>query len=365
VKVPASVVASPGQWSIEFQVDSVAPSTNESATITAQLGSDIVTEILQIHASQPPFLNVPRHLFATPGTEVRFQASSSYGDATFSAASLPTGASLDPVTGTFDWVPSADQKGIYDISFIAARSQGNETMERVKLDVGSGAPAITRVTNGASHSEAAACSSGAVATLDGGWLAQDSAVSDPSGNSFQLSGTTVRINGSTVPVLYASPTRVDFQCPVSAPGSTLSIVVETPKGTSPPIEAVSQSLTPAIFSTDESGAGQGIVMHAGNAALAMVRNYRYAAQPARVGDHLVVYATGLNNLMLQAFVKIDGVEITADSITLVPGQAGVWQVSFTLSQHFAPGGDLVLSLTGLLWNGTAVSSNNTTIAIEN
>ena len=44
--------------------------------------------------------------------------------------------------------------------------------------------------------------------------------------------------------------------------------------------AVVDEVAPGLFSVDGSGAGQGLVLHAGTTEVAMVRNYRYAGRPA-------------------------------------------------------------------------------------
>ena len=202
------------------------------------------------------------------------------------------------------------------------------------------------------------------ARLSGRQMAEaGSTVSDPSGSSSKLLGTGVAINGDAVPILYASPTRVDFQCPVSAPGTGLSIIVETEQGTTQPIRTVVHSLAPGIFSADGSGSGQGAVTHAGNSNLAMVPNYRYAAQPAQTDDLLVVRATGIDGAF-RIFVNIAGVEVTPDSVDLVPGQAGVSQVSFTVPKGASSGNPVALFLTGQLWDGTLMTSNTITIATD-
>jgi uncharacterized protein (TIGR03437 family) len=357
VKVPDTVVTRPGQWSAEFQVDALAPVTDESAAITVQLGADSVTENLEIRSGRRAPLNVPSHLAIKFGNEVRLQVASPGMHGAVSATSLPLGASFDPISGLFQWIPGVDQQGTYDLPFTAAGLEGDMTTELLKLEVDSGLPVITRIVNAASRSQKAPCSPGALATIEGRWLADDSVASK------QPPGTTVQINGAAVPVLYASPTRVDFQCPDSQ-GSTLAIVVETAQGGTQPVEAAAGSLAPGIFSVDGSGSGQGAVMHAGSSNFAMVPNYRYAAQTAQAGDHLVIYATGIDGAMRIA-VNVGGIETTPDSITPLPGYPGVSQVSFTLPQSTIPGETVDLSLTGLLWDGTTTNSNRISIAIEN
>jgi uncharacterized protein (TIGR03437 family) len=365
VKLPATISTRPGQWNADFQVDAVAPFTDSSAAIIAQLGSDTVTENLEIRSNQRPLLNVPGHLFAKFGGDVQFQVSSSEAGATLSASSLPDGASFSPASGIFEWTPNASQQGTYDLVFEATAPTGGATSTHVKLVVDSGTPAIGRIVNAASHAPDAVCSPGALATVEGRWLSAGSPASEPTGASLQLAGASVRINGQAAPVLYASATRIDFQCPASAPaGTTLSVVVETAQGNTQPVETTLRDSTPGIFSVEESASGQGAVTHDRTSNLAMVRNYKYSSQPAQSGDRLVISATGIGGAM-KTFVNIGGIEVSPESVSDVPGHAGVSNVYFSVPQGISFGNAMPLYLTLQLWDGTLVTSNPVTVSIEN
>ena len=233
----------------------------------------------------------------------------------------------------------------------------------MELEVDSGASAITKVINAASHSEEAACSSGAIGRLEGRWLSEESAASDTSGSSLRLSGTAVTVNGDAVPILYASATRVDFLCPASVPGSQLEIVVETARGRSPAVQTTVRELSPGIFSIDDSGAGQGVALHDDGSRLVMVRNYRYAAQPAQPGDVITLYATGMEGVS-KASVRIGNTEVDANVLDRVPGLPGLWFLSFTIPQGGEIGNAVGLSIGGQMSNGVSVPSNQIRIAIE-
>jgi uncharacterized protein (TIGR03437 family) len=278
------------------------------------------------------------------------------------AATLPRGADFDAISGVFQWIPTADQQGTNNIAFTATGQEGSSAINHVSIEVDSGAPAATRVVNAASHSGDLVCSAGAMASVEGKWLAADS-VSDPAGTSLALVGTRIRINGGLVPILYVSPTRVDFQCPDAASDTKLSIVVETEHGTTQPIETVVSTLAPGIFTLAGSGAGQGVAMHAGTLNLAMVPNYEYAGQPAQPGDRLVIRTTGIQGAM-RTFVNINGIEVTPDSVDLIPEYAGVTQIAFTIPLSAISGNATTLSVTCQSWDGTLVTSNIATVAIE-
>jgi uncharacterized protein (TIGR03437 family) len=277
---------------------------------------------------------------------------------------LPSGASFDPELGVFDWVPNSSQQGIYDISFTVTEASGNLTTEHVKLEVDSGSPAVTRIVNAASRSTESACSPGALASIEGKWLAAGSPVSEPSGSSVQLAGTTVRVNEEAVPIVYASPSRVDFLCPNSDAGSTLSVVVDALQGSTLPVKTVVGNLSPGIFSADGTGSSQGAVTPSGNSDLVMARNYRSSSQPARPGDHLLMYVTGINGAA-ETLLNIGGIQVTPDSKIPRPRHAGVFQLDFTVPQGIGADNNTIVYLTTRFWDGKVTNSNSITIAIEN
>jgi uncharacterized protein (TIGR03437 family) len=363
IKLPATITTRPGQSSVQFQIDAAPAPTEQSAVITARLGAEVVQETVAIGLRRRSGLSTPSRRLVKYGTEVRFSVFNSDPGAGLSVTALPPGASFDAASGAFDWIPTAAQQGIYEVVFNALSPTGEVITERVELEVDSGAPAITRVINAASHSQDAACSPGAIGRLEGKWLSDESAAeSDASGGSLRLSGTAVMVNGDAVPILYASATRVDFLCPASVPGSQLQIVVETAGGRSQASQTTARELAPGLFSIDGSDRGQGMALHAGGSSLVMVRNYHYAAQPAQPGDVIAIYATGMEGLS-KASVRIGNTEVEADSLDKVPGLPGLWLLSVTVPQGEV-GNAVGLSISRRMSNEISVSSNQIRIAIE-
>ncbi|MBZ5621848.1 MAG: hypothetical protein LAQ69_24430 [Acidobacteriia bacterium] len=362
IKLPATITTRPGQSSVQFQIDAALAPADRSAVITAKLGAEVAQETVTIGVGRRSRLSTPRRRLVKYGTEVRFSVFSSDPGASLSVTSLPPGASFDATSGTFDWIPTGAQEGTYEVTFNALSPTGEVITEIVDLEVDAGAPAITRVINAASHSQEAACSPGAIGRLEGRWLSKEAAASDASGSSLRLSGTAVIVNGDAVPILYASATRVDFLCPASVPGSQLQILVDTAGGRSQAVQATARELAPGIFSIDGSDAGQGMVLHAGGSRLVMVRNYRYAAQPAQPGDVITLYATGMEGAS-EASVRIGKTEVAPDSVNKAPGFPGLWRLSVTVPSGEI-GNAVGLSIVGRMSNGASVPSNQIRIAIE-
>ena len=261
------------------------------------------------------------------------------------------------------WTPLASQEGAYQVVFQAVDVAGETGSAAVAIEVGDGEPVVTRVVNAASRSAETACSPGAIASLEGRWLSQESPAEDPSGASLRLGGASVLVNGTAAPILYSSERRVDFLCPPAPPGTPLQIILQSAGEIAPTVETIEQAMAPGIFSVDGSGAGQGLVAHDDDSTLAMIRNYRYASLPALAGDQLVVYATGVTEAA-HLLVEIGDTRATVESITPVPGKPGLFLIAVATPQVSGSAITAAVRVTGELPGGSAVRSNPVSIALE-
>ncbi len=361
IRLPATVAIQRGQSSVGFQIDVISPVKGRATTITAKLDSDTIQEMVSLD-SRPGPLDVPGYLYAKYGTRIQFRLSPSDPGATLAASDLPAGAAFDAASGVFQWVPDVASQGTHRVVFTELSPAGSSVAASSILEVDAGTPVVTRVVNAASRSESAACSPGAVASLEGRWLAEGQATSDPAGQSTKLSGTVVRVNGIEAPILSASISRVDFLCPVALPGSTLEVALQTLSNFARPVQTVSQEITPGIFSIDESGSGQGVITHSGTATIVMTPNYRYLSRAALPGEPVTIYATGIEAAK-EVSVVIGGVATTAQSIVAVPDLAGMYRVSVVVPSGTA-GGETSVSLKVKQSGESIVTSNEVRVSTE-
>lgn len=229
VRLPAVVRAAAGQNSVRFRGSVDAAASIPSIEILAGAESSLVRDSIVILPRPGFVLNAPETQYARAGESVRFYVSASNGSgalAQISAAGLPSGAMFLPATGTFSWSPAPGQEGEYLLEFKAVNPDGTQTSVRTRVVVDAGTPVIT-------NSRSLSCTSQELATLEGRWLSQwREEFSDPTGASVVLGGTSVRVNGIPVAVLFASQVRVEFQCPSLEAGSELSVELETAAGAS-------------------------------------------------------------------------------------------------------------------------------------
>jgi uncharacterized protein (TIGR03437 family) len=365
VTVPAVVEMRRNQTRLAFQVFVDPMAKQEAATLTATLEDTSVEESILVAPSSTPILTVPGKQFAKFGTSLSFQvagADSSGLPVQLTAADVPPDAVFDPGSGQFKWTPGTTQAGRHQITFKAVNMAGQASTAQVDIDVDSGKPVLNAV-------EKFACSSGAIATLNGKWLVEsESSFSDPSGNSLELGGSSVKINGASVPVLSVSRTRVHFLCPALESGSPLSATLETASGTSNALSATMQEVSPEIFSVDGSGENEGVISFPNAAAMATPRSPRIPGYPAQPGDQILIWGTGFGSTTESAnkaaSVTLGGVRAGVGSVRAVPGHMGLYTVEVRVPETAGFGDAVPVQLMVTTLDGKQFASNVVTMATE-
>jgi uncharacterized protein (TIGR03437 family) len=172
-----------------------------------------------------------------------------------------------------------------------------------------------------------------------------------------LAGTTVTINNQPAPLLLVSPGQINLQLPFNLPVGPATVQVNNGVGTSAPMIAQIDSVAPGLFRAFSSA---GAPVDANN--------------PARLGDTIVLYATGLGAVTPPATagaaaplanansvvrVNVAGVALAPLYAGLSPGEAGVYQVNVTLPVTLPPaaGSQVYVTVDGQ-------PSNSLTIALR-
>jgi uncharacterized protein (TIGR03437 family) len=197
--------------------------------------------------------------------------------------------------------------------------------------------------------------------VTGKWLAAPGfQLSDPTGASLDLGGTSVTVNGQTVPVLYSSADRVDFLCPEAGTGTQMSVEVASRFGSSQPTMIGAQEAVPTILSLDDPQQNQGLISFYGMNDLVMERNYSVPSHPAQPGDRIVIFATGLGSAADSSpgttLVRLSDVSVGVESVQAVPGHAGVFgiQVRVPAAMTF---GAAPVQLQMMMPDGHQIDSN--------
>ena len=165
-----------------------------------------------------------------------------------------------------------------------------------------------------------------------------------------LAGVRVLFDGLPAPVLYASASQVNAVVPFSVAGHTSTqLQVEYLGATTASITLPVSATAPGIFTLDASGKGQGAILNAKDESV------NSPANPATVGDYVVLFATGAGSTnpgsvdgwvsapplpvpIASVTVKIGGIPCHTNFVGAAPGfVAGLLQINAQVPEGITPG----------------------------
>jgi uncharacterized protein (TIGR03437 family) len=164
----------------------------------------------------------------------------------------------------------------------AGGAAGGITGYIIKLAPSAPSAQITSVVNGANFSVNSPVAPGSLITLSGQFVGVTPTTASNPPVASSLGGVSVKINGTTIPLLYVDSGQINAQLPwETAPGQTTAIV--TVAGTAS-----------AAFSFNVVSAGPGIFVFGANRAVAQNLDYSLnnTGNGAAVGSYVTVYLTG-------------------------------------------------------------------------
>jgi uncharacterized protein (TIGR03437 family) len=189
------------------------------------------------------------------------------------------------------------------------------------------------------------------------------------------------VNDQPAPVFLASESQINFQCPLSPADAPLEVVVVAENGVAQaPIRSTMQAAAPGVFTL--GGTEQGVIEIAKTGEIAMAKIEGVPSRPARSGDFLTIYASGLGEVIdgvpvgmaapldrlvavkNRVSVVVGDAEIDPSFAGLAPGTAGLFQISMQLPES-ASAGTTILYVKVMLPDGTVFESNRVTLAISN
>ena len=182
--------------------------------------------------------------------------------------------------------------------------------------------------------------------------------------ALSLGGVSVQVNGVSAPVLYASPTQVNFQIPWETKAGPATVVVSINGLPSPPVNVTVQAAAPGLFA---------------NGSHASVQNFDFSpnssSNPAKVGSNIMAYLTGAGPVSPQpadgaaagsgadlsyatssVTATIGGMPANVSFAGLAPDFAGLWQANIEIPSGLAQGDfPLTVSVGGQSSNTANVS----------
>jgi uncharacterized protein (TIGR03437 family) len=137
---------------------------------------------------------------------------------------------------------------------------------------------------------------GMLGSLFGVALAPGTFVASVTPLPISLGGTMVLVDGTPAPLIYVSPTQINFQLPWRLLNQTRSQIAVVSNGITSNAQPVSLAATaPAIFSVNQQGTGQGAILVNGTSIFAAPLNSipGVQSQPVTGNQSIEIYCTGL------------------------------------------------------------------------
>jgi uncharacterized protein (TIGR03437 family) len=195
---------------------------------------------------------------------------------------------------------------------------------------------------------------GTFATLFGSGLAARTETARSLPFPTTLADVQVLVNGRAAPVFLVSAGQISFLVPFATPVGEATVVVVNAGARSNQIQIPIAATSPGIFSLAQSGIGPAAVLKSNFTVVS-------AANPARRGDTILIYLTGLgavnppvadgaaassttlSNALAAVNVFIGGVQAEVTFKGLAPGFAGLYQINAVVPAT-APGGAVPLAV---------------------
>jgi len=230
-------------------------------------------------------------------------------------------------------------------------------------------PGPTIVSNGvvSSASFQPAISPGSLATIAGSNLATSTTPGAAAPLPTTLAEASVSVNGKAAPLLYASPTQINFQVPWETAIGNATVIVTVDGTTSAPATVPVTASAPGIFFTSS---GAAIVQNFTSSGYSL----NSPSNPAHGGSVIVAYltgsgpvtpavpdgaatpSTGLVQTTTQPTVTIGGMPAQVQFSGLSPGFVGLLQLNITVPSGLTTGSyPMVVKIGGQTSNSATVS----------
>lgn len=256
------------------------------------------------------------------------------------------------------WTPRNAASGA-NLRFVAKSGAFTASATVMGTITNSGLPVLSRdaTVNSASFSRDSSLAPGSIMTSFGLGLSGGIAAAQSVPLPTTLADLSLIAGGRPAPLYFVQPGQVNAQLPVETPaGTTTQVVARSGQRLTSPVEVTVANAGPGIFATPSASGPFRAIAQNQNFSL------NTAANPARVGEALIVYFTGVGEVdpliatgqaaplnvpsfgTLQAAATIGGQPATVLFSGLAPGFVGLGQANLLIPAGTATGADVPISI---------------------
>ncbi len=259
------------------------------------------------------------------------------------------------------WMPIRGGDGLVEMIARASKDELSVAVSSAVTIVPNPSLAILEarsIVSGASFQSGRVRAPGEFVSLFGANLAPETVVASGLPLPPTLAGASLTFNGKPVPLLFVSPGQINAVLPYGLPEHNAIELFHERNGVRiGPIRVATGAAQPAVFTRDQSGKGQGIILDP---------QFRFydAANPGQAGGSFVIYASGLgevdppatageaasstslHRLKRPVKVTVGGVEVAGIAFAgLAPGLAGVYQINGLIPPGVTAGNAVPVTVT--------------------
>jgi len=217
------------------------------------------------------------------------------------------------------------------------------------------------VVNSGSYSKTATPSPGELVAIFGSSMADGLQSANGLPLPHELQNATLSMAGEVLPLLFTTAGQINAQLPYDLPpGTTQQLVLQHGNRLSVPQPVSIGPAEPAIFTVDQSGTGQGHIYGYPSATQQILAD---AANPAKIGEVIVIYCSGLGPVTpavtAGAAVPADVLHKTVNPVTLTiggvtanvkfagvtPGFTGLYQINSAVPEGVTQGNAVPVVVT--------------------
>jgi uncharacterized protein (TIGR03437 family) len=173
-----------------------------------------------------------------------------------------------------------------------------------------------------------------------------------------LGSTSITVAGTAAPLLYVSPSQINFEIPSGTSAGDANVVISAPGGATLTGTVTIQAVAPSLFTLNAAGLAAANVISVSNGV--QTTSSVYASINVASGEvYLILYGTGIRGAAGAVRAYVQGMEVPVTFAGAQPDFPGLDQVNILLPPSLAGSGSVNIVLTA-----SGIESNTVSVSIQ-